>query len=226
MTLETLRSFTRFLTNTDSTTYTDTNLDANLNYHYDQLVAEAIESMDDWDFGADFSTSNLVANQQEYVFPSTLLKIKRVEITYDGVNWYKATPMDISMRSEASDTTSLSNDFVTTEPYFDLMDNSVFLYPIPTSAVTAGIKIWYEKTQTALSGTTDTPAIPAPFHKGLCYGAAEDFFDQLEKYSSSVQMNGKKELVITRMKRFFNKRNQEGDYIALPNFVDYDYGNN
>jgi hypothetical protein len=77
MNLVALRAFTRFITNTNSTTYTDTDLDASLNTYNDIFTTEILDSMDDWDFSADYATTNLVASQQEYVLPTDILKIKR-----------------------------------------------------------------------------------------------------------------------------------------------------
>ena len=139
-----LRNFTRFITDTDTITFTNADLDASLNMYYDLFVSEILDAMDEWDFNADIATADLVANQQEYVFPTALLKIKRIEVTYDGANWYKAEPMGVNEVGHATDTTSIREHFITSEPYFDLMDTSLMLYPIPTAGVTPGIKFWYE----------------------------------------------------------------------------------
>ena len=224
-----LRNFTRFITDTDTDTFTNADLDASLNMYYDLFVSEILDAMDEWDFNADIATADLVANQQEYVFPTALLKIKRIEVTYDGTNWYKAEPMDINEVGHATDTTSIREHFITSEPYFDLMDTSLMLYPVPTAAVTAGIKIWYEKNVDQLSSDTDEPAIARAFHKGLCYGAAKDYF---EKYID-VGSNGTKaqtaagnlETLIGRAKVFYRKKSQDRHYVVGSYDPQYDYGN-
>lgn len=225
-----LRGETRYLTNTNSTNYSDADLDAALNAYYDLFSTEALDSMDDWDFQGDIATADFVANQQEYTFPSDILKIKRMEVTFDGTNWYVASPMDINERGEPTDTTSIANDFSTSEPYFDLMDNSLFIYPIPTTSVTGGIKIWYEKLVTQLSSVTDEPVIPRPFHKGLCYGAAKDYF---EKYSEKTgfisklnNANQNLENYIARMKTYYRKKNPDRAYNVESYDGGYDYGLN
>lgn len=222
-----LRGETRYLTNTNTTTYPNIDLDASVNQYLDLFVTEILDSMDEWDFQAEIATADTVASQQEYVFPSDILKIKRIEISYDGTNWYKAEPMDINERGEATDTTSITNDFSTAEPYFDLMDNSLMLYPIPTAAVVGGLKIWYEKLQTHLSADTDSPNFAKPFHKGLAYGAAKDYFEKyLEKGNVSKMQNASNqmELFIGRMKSFYRRKNQDRAYNVDVAFVDYDYG--
>ena len=185
--------------------------------------------MDEWDFQGEIATTSLVANQQEYVFPTDLLKIKRIEVTYDGTNWYVVNPMDINERGYPTDTTTLTSDFTASDPFYDLMDNSIMLYPIPTAAVTSGLKIWYEKNVTQLSSVTDEPNIPRPFQKGLCYGAAKDYFEKyLEKEGNQAKLinaNNNLEMYISRMKAFFRKRNQDRQYTVEPAWIDYDYGN-
>ena len=225
MTLAELRSFTRFLTNTNTTTYTDTDLDFSLNSQYDIFTAVILNSMDDWDFQADYATTDLVTGQKEYTLPSDIIKIKRVEITYDGTTWHEATPMDINERTSATDTTSVASDFSTAVPMYDLMDSSLFLYPIPTANATAGLKVWYEKNVTHLSGTTDVPVIIKSFHKGLCYGAAEDFFDKYPTKGDANKMQIKKEGIISLMAETYRKHNQDRPYSMTPAYVDYGYGN-
>lgn len=221
----TLRGFARYLTNTDTITFTNAELDASLNMYLDIFTTEILDSMDEWDFQAEISTTNLVANQQEYVFPSDILKIKRIEITYDGSNWYECNPMDVNERSSANDSTSINNEFSTNEPYYDLMDSSIFLFPVPTSNVTAGLKIWYEKLQTQLSNDTDEPNIVRSFHKGLCYGASKDYFEKNLEIEGNARKQQNAELqlekIIERMKQFYRRRNQDRQYFVKPIFIDY-----
>jgi hypothetical protein len=222
-----LRNFTRFLTNTNTTTYSNADLDAALNTYYHQFTNDILESMDDWDFQGEVATASLVASQQEYIFPTDLLKIKRVEVSYDGTNWYVAKPFDISERSEPLDTTSVATDFSTTDPYYDAHDISLFLYPIPSSNVSGGLKIWYEKEATELTAVTNEPVFAEAYHKGLAYGAAKDYFEKYMEVAGNankaVQMEKNLEVVRQRMKDFYARRNQDRDYVMLPAFEDYDY---
>lgn len=224
-----LRGETRFLTNTNTTTYANADLDAALNAYYDLFTTEILDAMDEWDFQGEIAVGDLVASQQEYIFPSDILKIKRIEISYDGTTWKEANPMDINERSGASDATSVNNDFSTSQPFYDLMDGSVFLFPIPTAAVTGGIKIWYEKLVTQLSADTDEPVILRPFHKGLCYGASKDYFEKYsEQQGFTIKLNNANqnlENYISRMKATYRKRNQDRAYNLECAYQNFDYGN-
>jgi len=225
-----LRNFTRMLTNTNTTTYSSADLDASLNTYYDLFVTEIINSMDEWDFQADYATTNLVASQQEYILPTDILKIKKVEITYDGTTWYTVNPKDINERTGTNDTTTIGEEFDEGDPFFDLMDNSLFLYPIPTIAVTSGLKVYYEKLPTQLSNVTDEPGFARPFHKGLSYGAAKDFFEKyLEKEGNANKLTQAENNMLgylERMKGFYRRRNQDRVYEIVTNDTDYEYGQN
>ncbi len=221
-----LRNKTRFLTRTDTTTYTDADLDANLNNYLHIFTTEVLESMDGCDFKADTATTNIVADQQEYVLPTDLLKIKRIEVTYDGTNWKKVDFFDINERGTNTSTTSISSDFSTENPYVDLMDESLMLYPIPDTNVSAGLKIWYSKLDDTLESATDTPAIAEPFQVGLCYGAAKDYYERHSEKPNfadrALIMDRNIKSVIKKMKAFYNTHNQDRDYILDTVYVDYD----
>src|SRR3990167_5167830 len=122
----TLRGFARFITDTDSSSFTDAQIDGLLNHYYHFLINEIIASMDQWDVQGQIATTDLVVDQEEYPFPSYALKIKRIEITYDGTNWYEVRFIDYNERSKPFDTTSISNDFDKTSPYAEIFANSIF----------------------------------------------------------------------------------------------------
>lgn len=221
-------NYGRFLTNTNTTTYASGDALASVNRWYQFIISEVLQAMDDWDFQGEYGTANLVASQQEYTLPSDILKIKRVEVTYDGTNWYTASPMDLSERADATDSTSVNNDFNTAEPFYDLMDNSLFLYPIPTANSTGGLKIWYEKEGTELTNTSE-PNLPEFAQKALSYGMAMDYF---EKYSERDGFTNKRNLmkqelneIIEKTKEHFNTKHQDRPYRITPVYKEYGYGN-
>jgi hypothetical protein len=134
---------------------------------------------------------------------------------------------DVNMRGSATDTTSIANDFQKSEPYFDLMEDSVFLYPIPDVAVTSGLKIWYENLATELSLATDEPVFSEAYHKGLAYGAAKDYFQKYAEIDGNMAkaklMEQEMNAYISRMKIFYNKKTQDDIYSVETAFVDYEY---
>ena len=224
-----IRNFARFHTNTNSTTFSDADVDASINTYYYQFVNEILESMDDWDFQGENATADLVEDQQEYTFPTDILKIKRIEVTYDGTNWYLANWFDINERGQATDSTSISQDFEKTKPFVDLYDNSLFLYPIPDDDVTGGLRIWYEEEPTLLSSVTDEPIIAQAYQKGLAYGAAKDYFDKYSEkpgyVTKSRTMGNNLQDIINKMRTYYNKKSQDRNYEISTAFTDFEYGN-
>lgn len=185
MTYSELKTEIRFLTGTDSNSFTNDDLTRLLNSNYHKVVTMILKYQDEWDFDdinhTDYPilTTSLVANQQDYTLPvaEKVLKIKRLEVSYDGTNWYKIEPFDINQRGRATDTTSINNYFQTTKPYYDIQYNAIWLYPIPTAASANGLKIWWarEIDEFVTSDTTQEPGIDEPFHKMLSYLTALDF---------------------------------------------------
>lgn len=224
-----LRNITRFLTNTDTSTYSNIDLDASLNMYQAFFANEILDAMDGWDFQGEVATTDMVALQQEYVFPNDILKIKRIELSYDGTNWYRAEQFDVNQRSKATDTASISRDFDTFNPYVDMFDNSLLLYPIPQSNSTGGIKIWYEKELTNMSDASDEPKFCRAYHKGLAYGAAKDYFEKyLEIGSNSAkatQMGANMQDYIARMKAYYRMKTPDFKYNMTQLYTNYDYGN-
>lgn len=205
-------------------------MDANINRYYHKFVGLIIQAMDGWDFQAEYATTNLVADQEEYVFPSNTLKIKRIEVTYDGTNWYEVTPFDINETGYATNETNKDNNFITSQPYGDIMDNSVFLYPTPSVNVTGGLKIWYEKEVTPLSSATDEPNIAEPFQEGLALGAArENLIKHIDKAGNTIRLsetNKDLEDIIDKMQNFYRGRVQDQKYELSMAYEDYGYGDN
>lgn len=206
----------RYLTNTNTTNYPATDVTRNINRYYHLIVSEILASMDDWDFGGEYATTDLVANQREYPFPSDCLKIKRVEVKLrnNGDEWVTAAFFDIN---EVSDPMSTEADIISVfdndTPYVELMDNSMFIYSGTIPAVAGGVKIWYDKESSELSADTDEPSFAEPFHRLLVYGAAKDFFSRYEMKDKVSEMDAEFEKLMGRLKLFYGTKDVDRLYI-------------
>lgn len=220
-----------FLTGADVNSYTLADRVRNVNANYHKVVSMILQSQDEWDFDdknfTDYPilTTSLVANQQDYSFPASvkLLKVKRVEITYDGINFYKAEPFDINERGLATDAASLSRSFVTTKPYYDIQSNSLFLYPKPASNSTNGLKVWISREidEFTASDTTQEPAFDEPFHRMLSIGASLDF----AVAKGSLNKNDLAALLAdyeARLRQYYGSKQTDRNYILKPAFISYD----
>lgn len=155
-----------------------------LNKSQDYYLMMLLEAMDEFDFDdpnyADYpvATFNLVANQEDYPITSLtnkLLKVKRLELKLDGTNWDVARPLDDNESQQATDSTTINNQYSPTDPRYDLKYNAIFLRPIPTASVTNGGKLIYDRNVELFSVTGDDskePAFDRPFHSMVAKRAA------------------------------------------------------
>ena len=214
----------------DATALKDFTRLINANYH--KIVTMILESIGDWDFDDPnldntgfIKTYNLTASTQYVKLPLSdkILKVKRVEVTYDGVNWYKAEPMDISEYSPAtSQSSNLSNDFSQSKPFYDLVGNYIYLYPVPNANVTAGLKLWItrEVDEFTTSDTTQEPGFDEPFHEMLSVGASMDY--ALAKgLSNAGNIAAKLSDYELRLRRYYSDKEQDTKYIMKSAYVDY-----
>lgn len=226
-----------FLTNLgDAAISGDATLLANfvrlLNARYHQVVTLVLQSQDEWDFDdinhTDYPilTTSLVANQQDYVIPASekVLKFHRVEVTYDGTEWRKATPLDIGERHAPTNTSSISDDFSTSDPFYDLIANALFLYPIPTSNVTGGLKVWWtrEIDEFVAADTTQEPGVDEDFHRMIAVGASLDWamvFD--EKKAARLQNVWDRE--VARLQAHYNRKQKDRDLVIRGAYSIEDY---
>lgn len=202
-----------------------------INLWYERVHMAILRAQDDWDFDDSnqttypILTTNFVANQQDYLLPSNALRIKRVEVTYDGVNYYVAEPFDIDMRSRASSPSLLASDFTQSRPYFDPQGRSIFIYPIPTANQTAGLKIWIQRsviefTSGDLSTGTKSPGFDVPFHQILAYGTAFEF--ALAKGLQSLKgIQGRLDELMAEIDLFYGKRDDDMVWSLEPAYKDY-----
>lgn len=157
-----------------------------INNNYHKVVSMILESMDGWDFDdanldntAFIKTYDITANTQSVKLPLSdkILKIKRAEITFDGTNWYRMAPMDLNEYGGVTTAAEIANNFSTSQPFYDLVGNYVYIYPIPTASVTGGLKLWIvrEIDEFATSDTTQEPGFAEPFHDMLAIGSARDY---------------------------------------------------
>ena len=189
MTYAQLVSHARFLTGGITTSdWSAAEITVSLNNWYHKVVSIILDSQDDWDFddpnhanASNFPKAfNLTANTQLVsldVLTNKILKVSRVDVSYDGTNWYKAEPIDQGEIGTAIDSTTVNNNFSTTKPYYDLQGTYIYLYPIPTASVTSGLRVFYtrEVDEFTTSDTTQEPGFDEPFHAMLSIGAAVDW---------------------------------------------------
>ena len=225
----------RDLVNADSSTYTDASLLNDINIWYQKASTMILEAQDDADFddlnATDYPiySTNLVVGQRDYPIPETLnfLSVKRVDITYDGTNYYRAMAFDNSSENRGMGPITgdenmeliVDNRYSKTAPYYDIKYGSIFIYPRPSQA---GGKInaefsrqVVEFTSADLAGGTKEPGFDGPFHPILAYGPAFEF---AQKYNMPQQKTILMELqdYEERLKRHYGNKDKDIRYVFRP----------
>lgn len=223
-----------FLTRTDTTQYPLADRVRSINSWYHKVVTMILQSQDGWDFDdtnfTDFPilTTPMVASQRDYAIPVSekVLKIKRLDVTYDGNKYYKAEPIDINeIGVGMGNTTDEDALFDKTKPVYDLITNSIWLYPLADATdVANGAELrvtWYrEIDEFTASDTTQEPGFDEPFHRMLSIGASLDYalaFGLPNKNDLAALMADYEE----RLKAYYGKKQLDREYILKPAYQNY-----
>lgn len=177
MTLAELQSMARFFISKDLTSseYSDTLLNLSLNSWYRTVFGWALIASGAWEPSGEMYVTDLVDGQTEYVFPSGLVSLRRIEVKYPNATKYvKCTRFD-DLSTDESIKNSVPTFASTIEPYVRLYDRSLFLYPTPTDDVTDGLYAEAVIDVTSLSGASDVPDLNPLVHRAVAIGAAMDY---------------------------------------------------
>lgn len=190
-----------------------------INTSYHKIVTMILDSQDESDFDdvnhgntGFIKTYNLTADTQSILLPASdkILKLKRVEVTYDGVTWRHAQPIDINEYGGTADATTVNGLFSVSEPYYDVHGSYIFLYPIPTANVTGGLKIWASREidEFTTADTTQEPGIAEPFHEFIALDASLTYGSQHGLANTNV-MSVKAIEYEARLRNFYGTRQED-----------------
>lgn len=200
----------RYITKTSANdgSGTEADLVRIINDYYLRQTTAFVNTNEDL-FGKKSDTNlNVSANQEAYSLPSDCMRVKRVEITYDGTNWYKVRIMDDNDSSdEPLDSTSINNDYSQTSPYADIFGNAIYLRPIPSSSVGNGLRIWYFGRPTLITNiTVHTFDTPQDYHGYLAYGVASEVATRQGNQALATQMFAKWEDGLRKIEKTYSPR--------------------
>ena len=144
-----------------------------------------------WTTSADGSaTRDISANTRGYQLPTTNKPwlIYRVALMLDGTNMYQASPFNIAEVAGLMADTDIDNNVSTDQPFYRLVGDYIYSYPIPSQDVTAGIKIWFlpEPTQFASTDTTKVPEVIFLFRRIISLGASYDWLIAHDKVAAKA----------------------------------------
>jgi hypothetical protein len=185
----------RFLTRTSSTQYSDTEILNGINYiFYPEVIADILQAQGYRNLTMNHAYTDLISStglsagdngyKGEYAFPSDLLKITRIEISYDGTTFTPARIYETAELNSVHQDDKLEG-YSQTNPVVRISRNSFFIYPTTDETVSAGIYIEYEARQSDIT-TSTSPQFEQSFHYVLVLQSAlryamkqPDVFNQL-----------------------------------------------
>lgn len=154
-------------------------------------------------------TTNLIADQRDYVLPQTALKIERVEVMDEQGNYYVVDPVT----KEWINNQAMSEFYKTSgrPVYYSMEGNSVFLYPAPAAAnttLTAGLKIYFNRTINGFSitDTSTKPGFVENFHRIISAGSALDFANSRNMTNTIPTLISKLNSLKTDLQEFYTVR--------------------
>lgn len=244
MTLSEIDSKISSIVNVDSTVYTSAQRLIDINIWQHKVESWISESQDESDFDdANYTdypdlTTPLVSGQRDYSIPTSekVISIKRVDISYDGVNYYRAVPIDtgemlngIGPADATTQQTKTDALFSKTAPRYDVAYNSVFIYPRPDDTdVENGGKIFIEWTReikefTSAEQTAGTavPGFDTAFHLALAYGPAYDFFTGTGQLKDAEFCLNELNLIQNSLKLRYGRKQKDRSMTMNPLPVNY-----
>lgn len=215
-----------------------------------KVISMILDSQDAWDFDDTtilttypVATRSLTVNR-DYKFSSALwsligvegsaaasnaaiipLKVKRVDVSYDGTTYFRCAPFDSSETNMG-----LGNDTITdarydrSNPKYDLRSGSIWLYPAAlTGDVSAGklrIEFTREFTEFASSDTTKTipidntfvPLIPMLAAQEYCMGNDMVRADRLLAQASDFEQ---------RLRNSYGRKDQDAVIEMKAGYINY-----
>jgi hypothetical protein len=204
----------RRLTNTDANSYPIADLTADFNSIYDEYVSLALSADDTWQWDdaaqtkLPIATTNIVSGQRDYQFDAEILKVLKVLVADSNGDFREIEQIDPQEKNVYSQDMTTQSVLGTPVKY-DLLGDSIRLYPRPDYNYAKGLKVYYQRKQTEMlaSDTTKVPGIPSLFHSGLAFGTAHLF--ALVKNQPTVDRLGIKDKEQRKaMVDFLAKRNK------------------
>lgn len=110
----------------------------------------------------DHKQTDSVANDGSYTLPPDFISVRRV--TYADI---VLQPTTLDVADQDWTTRDLAPQPGGTPQFFHIWNNVIYLYPVPSTAQTGALDVFYIRTPTILVGDLDVPEIPAKFHEAL-----------------------------------------------------------
>lgn len=184
MTLGNIDSRITYYTGADTNNFTAAQRLLAINQAQDEIETIIFRSQDDWEFDDANKTDlpnftcSTVAGQASYGLPD-IVQVKRVEVSYDGIKWDKATEINKEEQTNALDTTGSNTYFIKVEPKYYVEGNQLVVLPLPDSnsgkIKICSARLATEFTSSDLSTGTKVPGFDRQFHDTIAIRASFEY---------------------------------------------------
>lgn len=137
-------------TKTNSTSYPAADMLIAINNAYERVASLILQAdgrwqWDDTNFTTDFpiATTDVASGQNDYTIATTHLRILRVEVANSSGTFTRLEQFDPADKLTESLTQFATN--TGTPTHYDVLGNSVVLYPKPNYNYTAGVKVYFQR---------------------------------------------------------------------------------
>jgi hypothetical protein len=131
------------------------------------------------------ATTSTVVSQQSYDLPVDLLKLTGISYrsSTDGA-YYRLKGYSLADFNEKVDgwdgTTETGDPFC-----YTINEENIILYPIPATAVTAGLKIYYNRKPAVVTLTSDIPELPELYHDTIIKFCLKEAYETDEDWDAA-----------------------------------------
>ena len=217
-------------------TYSDTNTSTNqidsslvigwMNISYHDLV-ETIKNEVDPNFFYDYFTTDLVSGQNEYVMQQpTDIQVGMDKVSQIGIKYATTDNQFTLLHSEDASNFQKTPEWYETNqpkssPLYMLRDDSIFIYPTPTTDVAGGLRVHgiYTPIDLVSGGAESTIKFDRQFHEGIAIGARRNIYARRSMPEMETDAINKFNEFKSRMVKSLRRRNSEPRKVQIPNLT-------
>ena len=219
------------LTHTNTLDYNDVQAMEDVNFAYQELVDDIENGVDEYFFW-DLWLTDTVVDQSEYVVEKLWIapddldirKINKFLIKYSTNDTFYTLARFLNPSSLTRDTEWYKVNQPSSDPFWYIQDNSIFIYPAPTTVVTEGIKLEciHAPADLTISSTSDDIEIPTQFHKVISTGLKQYIYQSQGKLNEQQLAIQDFEREKAKMVSFLKERYDEPVVSVMPNLTIYE----
>jgi hypothetical protein len=201
-----------------------------INNAQDDVFMEALDAQDGWDPDDPRYTDRKkftvsMTKNRDYTFAvnENILEWERVDVSYDGSEFYRAQPIDTTELGFGVGGGALDDRFNQSDPRYDVRGNQLLLFPKgDQDAVDAGGELRLEWARApkefALDGTDDSeePFVPRPFHNDVAVRASYDWAKIKKSENGSLLSRLEADIKESkrRIENYYSSRNNDREMVV------------